>query len=300
MPHDKREFQLFIEEEVNKLKGVYYPVRAGFFSRNFVHKLPCDRLHPNPYDEFCLPEVGPSYDIISRYERDYRSLDGSLSSASFLNSGIAQPIMVQKISPEGYMILNGHHRWAAAMRAGFKKIPVQIVNLTAERDIRQMLQRASFNKRATLDLDETVFREKDKGELERPLPFPFDRHFKERLRAGIPALFYFLRQQRYDIWVYTAKYYSLDYLRSYFRHYRIHVTGIITGTARKAPRDTDTVKELEQLLKKRYVETVHVDNDALLRTFSESADYEEYPLDLNKDSWAKQVASCLEKMEKHE
>lgn len=300
MLNDKKEFENFIENEVDKLQGVYYPVKAGFFDQAFVHKLPCSKLHPNPYDEFCHPEVGPSYEIVSRYERDYRSLNGHLSSAAFMNSNIKEPIMVQKLAPDGYMILNGHHRWAGAMRAGLEKIPVQIVNLTVEKDVWEMLQKASFNKRVTLDLDETVFRSTDDGDLERPLSFPFNRLFRDRIRSGIPVLFHFWRQQGYDIWVYSAKYYSLDYIRSYFRHYRTHVTGIVTGTARKVSKDNNTMKELDQLLKKHYSETVHVDNDALLRTFNDSDAFEEYPLGDPGSSWSHQVTTVFSGMKKHE
>lgn len=299
MLRDKSEFENFLNREVEKLSGVYYPVKASLFDQAFVRKLPCNKLHPNPYDEFCQPEVGPSYEIVSRYERDYRSLDGRLSSAACVDSGIKEPIMVQKLSPDGYMILNGHHRWAGAMRAGLEKIPVQIVNLTVEKDIWEMLQKASFSKRVTLDLDETVFRSNGESDLERPLPFPFNRLFRDRLRKGIPALFHFLRQQGYDIWVYSANYYSLDYIRAYFRHYRTHVTGIVTGTARQAPKDKDTLKELDQLLKKHYTETVHVDNDALLRTFSDTDAFEEYPLS-DPANWSHQVTTLITGMKKHE
>ena len=64
------------------------------------------------------------------------------------------PITVEKVHPDGYMILNGHHRWAAAMRVGIKMIPVKIVNLTNEVDIEKMLRASNNDKRATLDLDE--------------------------------------------------------------------------------------------------------------------------------------------------
>ena len=45
---------------------------------------------------------------------------------------VNEPIPVEKMYPEGYMILNGHHRWAAALRLGQPEIPVKIVNLTHE------------------------------------------------------------------------------------------------------------------------------------------------------------------------
>ena len=53
-----------------------------------------------------------------------------------------ESIMVQKIHPSGYMILNGHHRWAAALRLGIKRVPIKILNLTHEDDIINIIERS--------------------------------------------------------------------------------------------------------------------------------------------------------------
>ncbi|WP_022760235.1 ParB/RepB/Spo0J family partition protein [Butyrivibrio sp. AD3002] len=59
----------------------------------------------------------------------------------------SEPIVVEKVSPDGYLILNGHHRWAAARNAGLQNVPVEIVNLTQEDDIRKMLKNSDRQKR---------------------------------------------------------------------------------------------------------------------------------------------------------
>ena len=110
------DFRAYLDEEINKVKGVYYPVRASFFRRKFCKKASCHALHPNPEDEFCFPDIGPNYGIISKYQEQYRR--GAQFKTGFEESGIDEPLMVQKVKPDGYMILNGHHRWAAALRSG--------------------------------------------------------------------------------------------------------------------------------------------------------------------------------------
>ena len=172
MASTKTEFQLFLESEVNKVKGIYYPVKAGFLHRLLIKKVSCRKLHPNPNDEFCFPEIGPNYGIISQYEADYRRFGTDFSNLSYTHDGIAERIMIEKTRPEGYMILNGHHRWAAALRTGIPRLPVRIVDLTQESDIRKMLDTAGFDKRVTLDLDGVVFRPDSETALEKPLPFP--------------------------------------------------------------------------------------------------------------------------------
>ncbi|MBP3241914.1 MAG: ParB N-terminal domain-containing protein [Oribacterium sp.] len=42
--------------------------------------------------------------------------------AKVQKKGWGDPIIVEKMYPDGYMILNGHHRWAAATRLGLKKV----------------------------------------------------------------------------------------------------------------------------------------------------------------------------------
>ena len=48
----KTDFQVFLDQEVNKVKGVYYPVKAGFPRRLLIKRASCKKLHPNPEDEF--------------------------------------------------------------------------------------------------------------------------------------------------------------------------------------------------------------------------------------------------------
>lgn len=295
----KTELEKFLAEEVEKTKGISYPVKAGVLRRLFVKKLPLSKLHPNPNDEFCFPDIGPNYEIISRYEKDFRRFGGDLD-GSLVNNSASEPIDVEKISPHGYRILNGHHRWAAARALGMKKLRVKIVDLTQGKDIRKMIEAAGSDRRVTLDLDEVVFRPADHPYLEKELPYPLKRMYKERLRLGIPALFSMLNQKGYDIWVYTANNVSLDYLRHYFKHYRIHVAGIITGTGRKGPSGTDTKAELEKMMNEKYKSTVHIGDSVLVSTVSGSRDFVDYPLNENSPAWSREVMEAFEKIRKHE
>ena len=299
MPKHETQTQAFIAEEVRKVKGIAVPARAGALERALVRKVKCSKLHPNPNDEFCFPEVGPNEGIVSEYSKAYRMLREDPDAAKFLDSSIKEPLTVQKIRPDGYMILNGHHRWWAACQAGIEKLPVKIVDLTQEKDVRRMLSEAGFERRVTMDLDEVVFRPESDPCLEKPLRFPLRKIYKERLRLGIPALFNMMNRDGYDIWVCTARYVSLDYLRYYFRHYGVHVTGIVTGTARKAPHGTDTRKALETLLNSRYRTTVYIDNESLLRTSVGSQAYEEYRLN-GSGTWSRDVMDAFDEMKKHE
>ena len=286
-------FDEFIASEVKKYKGVYVPVKAGILRRALIRQAPCSSLHPNPDDEFCSPKVGPNYQIISEYMYSFR-LERQ-SSKQYCE----EPLIVEKIRPDGYMILNGHHRWAAALQLGFRRIPIEIVDLTQEMDIRNILQYSKQDKRVTLDLDEVVFCSEGDDLAEKPLPFPLRNIYKQRLRLGIPALFHYLNKKGYDIWVYSAGYYSADYIQRLFRKYGVHVTGAVTGTGRKKAQNAELKRELEALITAKYPETVHIDDAAVLRIFSQTKQVEEYNLGEGTEAWSKRVIDVMETFEHH-
>ena len=291
----KSEFDEFVQNDVKKQKGVYMPVQASLAERLTTRHLPMEKLHPNPDDEFAFPDIGPNYQIISKYVEDIMT-----AYRMKLEPFDDDPIIVEKLHPEGYLILNGHHRWAAAMRMHLKKIRVKIVNLALESDIKKIIEKSEHNKRATLDLDEVVFKSEDKKGLEKPLGFPYNLRYKQRLRLGIPALFYALSKRGYDIWVYSSNYYSIDDIRDFFRCYHVYVDGIITGLAKKNAQTNKKSNKIEKLMSSKYGITLHIDDDMLLRTKKQTAEFEEYKLDVPPEEWAKKAINIIEEIERNE
>ena len=293
-------FQEYLNEEINRVKGVYYPVRASLLRRLLVRKARCKSLHPNPEDEFCQPGIGPNNGIISRYKKEYTYYTGNPTARMFTEGGILEPLIVQRTMPDGYMILNGHHRWAGAIQAGLKRVSVKIVNLTQEADIREMLRRANSDKRVTLDLDEVVFSAQSADCLERPLPFPMNRIYRERIRLGIPALFHYLNEHGYDIWVYTSKYYSMEYIRGCFRRRKVRLDGIVTGAGRRARWGSDAAGTLKKLMESKYSATFHIDNESVMRVASGSGECEEVRLSGSAHDWVREVMDAIGVLTNHE
>ena len=104
MASTKTEFQLFLESEVNKVKGIYYPVKAGFLRRLLIKKVSCRKLHPNPNDEFCFPEIGPNYGIISDYEKAFRYF-------SSLKHNIVAQYKVADMYKNGYYVEKDYKKY---------------------------------------------------------------------------------------------------------------------------------------------------------------------------------------------
>ena len=284
-----------LNDEIEKSKGVYYPVKAGFLRCLLIKHAYCSKLHPNLEDEFCDPAIGPNYGIIKRYQLDFKKPKPLPSKSYEGETGDAQePLIVQKARPDGYMILNGHHRWAAALLLGVRRLKIRIVNLTQESDIHEMLEKSRSDTRVALDLDEVVFCSGDSAFVEKPLQFPLNRIYKERLRLGVPALFHFINSRNYDIWVYTSKYYSMEYIYYFFKRWGVHLNGIVTGTGRKGDT-TATMRELNRLLDTKYSSTIYIDNGLLMRTFSGSKEREECQLSGSPETWSKEVIDAIER-----
>ena len=283
--------QSFIAEEINKVQGIAVPVHASILERALVRKAACENLHPNPEDEFCDPAIGPSEEIIRRYEEGYRFIQRhSLARAS--DEGVTELLDVQKIYPSGYMILNGHHRWIAALHAGIPKIPIHIVNLTTAKDIRRMMEQARHSKRLTMDLDEVVFASGTQEQAEKPVIFPFNRVYRERISLGIPALISFFQFRGYDVWVYTAGNYSPDYIRKLLKLHRIQVTGIITGTGRKGKAYHQEMVDMQKQMMAKYTDTIHLDHEKILKINHQTKDHQEIPVPA-KGTWAAEVMELM-------
>lgn len=287
----KTEFEEFLAREVQEARSVSFPVHTSLLRRILTKKTRCRNLHPNPEDEFCDPDIGPNYSIISEYQDRFLN---SLKHAGGAWEG--EPIIVERLHPEGYRILNGHHRWAAALRLGLATLPIKIVNFMHEEDIKRILKNSTHTKRAALDLDEVVFAAEGEGPLEAPLSFPWDRLYPQRVRLGVPALFHFLATNGYDIWLYSSDFYSADTIQGLFRKYHVEVTGVISAVGRRTSRLSG--KELEKLIGDSYRVTLHIDSRGVVRSTAGTRQFREVELSGSAESWSDEVMRAVEAMER--
>ncbi len=99
------------------LSGGSKDVKASLWERMTTKTANVKDLHPNPLDEFSNPKIGPNESAVSKYIREI-----------ITEGTITEPIEVQKLASGGYEIVNGHHRWLAAIKVGLQKVPIEIVN----------------------------------------------------------------------------------------------------------------------------------------------------------------------------
>lgn len=115
-------FMKRVQEDIAKYGEKRNVVRASIVDILTVRKLSPDQMHANPDDDFSNPKVGPNEEIVDMYiEEAQKNMVSGVTS-------FEEPIMVAKMDQRDYMIVNGHHRWAAAIKVGLDKVRVVIVN----------------------------------------------------------------------------------------------------------------------------------------------------------------------------
>lgn len=276
-------------EDVKKYDGIRKIVRAGLIERCSVKFCPPEKLHPNPSDEFSQSEIGPNMGIVGQYVEQIK-VDEALHYPIF-----ADPMIVQKMEPDGYMLVNGHHRWFAAVRMGIKKVHIRIVNLIGEEDLKRMIRKTANSKLAVFDLDEVLLA----ADVENQAPIRdqlFSRMIKERLRTGAPEIIKQLKEKGYDICIYSAGYLSEEYIQDFFSMYDISVDVIINGFNEKRKNSTTNEGRIRELMREKYKESVHVDNESVLQTNHETKEYEHFENDDPEKSWQESITEIINRI----
>lgn len=276
-------YQKEMMEDLKTYSNLSRPRKSSFFERHMTRYMSIDKLHANPNDLFTDPSVGPSERIINKYVAEMREYVSGGAKPDF------EPIMVEKMSTGGYMIINGHHRWMAAKQAGLEIVPVKILNLTSEEDILKTINRPTNEKIVSFDLDEVLFC-KPGDPCGKTLRFPYDRLYPQPVRANAGPLIELFQRHGFDVWVYTGSYYSKEYIEKIMRHHGAKVDGIINDFSH-----TMKSKSLREIFENKYKIRVHIDNESFLWIRSGSKVFESFDLPSDKN-WASQAAACLKKL----
>ena len=110
-------FMKKVMEDINSHSEEIPVSKTGIFERLTKRHEDIKKLHVNIDDEFSDPKIGPCESALSKYMNQICQ-EGKLEKA----------IEVVKLNNGEYRIVNGHHRWAAAMETGLSTVPIHIVN----------------------------------------------------------------------------------------------------------------------------------------------------------------------------
>lgn len=269
----------YVTADIKNHEGLYHMAKSSLIARCRTWKIHPSKLHPNPNDEFSMPDMGPNWNIIGDYEKSVR-LHYKRCEDLF-----DDPIIVTKLDKGGYMILNGHHRWLACINLRIPKVPIRIVNATQDEDIIKIISKSKRNHCITIDFDEVLFSD-DIQDTAAEIPFPQNLIYKKNIRENASLLIREFRRMGYDVWVYTGSYLSEQYIQGLFLTNHCHVDGIVNGlNGKKNPT------KLREHFRNKYNTILHVDNETLTFVNPKTQKYEIIDLNTSMEAWASAVVS---------
>lgn len=273
----------YVLDDIKQCNRKNQITKAGLIERIRVKKVNPFLLHPNPDDEFSMEHIGPSLEIVTNYIKSIRKLDQQEIPI------FEEPVICEKLKQDGYLIVNGHHRWFAALRAGVKKLHVRIVNLVHTEDVNRMLNASANTKRVSFDLDEVLLA-RNTEDASYIVDSAIAKKVPVHLRKGVSEVFRAFQARNYDIWVYTADYYSEGEINLLFEAYDLKITGVINGISAKRA----DLAECRKSMNRKYQETIHIDNESLLITRTDKTMYEHTELEDAAD-WSGSILKIIEK-----
>ena len=150
--------------------------------------------------------------------------------------------------------------------------------------------------RISFDLDDTLFvAEEDGFTLEPPLKFPWNRIYKERLRAGTVGLMQRLREMQCEIWVYTTSFRSPFYIRSLFRHYGIRIDEIVNGARHAKEVQAEHSEPMPSKYPAHYRIDLHVDDDKSVLANGQYYGFLVFQIGPPDDEWAEKIIAAVQK-----
>lgn len=278
------DYDRLVLDDIKTYEGLYRVVKSNLLERLLIRKTKMENLHPNPVDEFSIPSIGPNMTIVHDYEKAFRrAVQNDIEP-------IEEPLIIEKMSTGGYLLLNGHHRWFAAHRiSAIKKVPVSIVNVVNEEDVLEIIDKSNNTKCVSFDLDEILLTDGKIYPKSKSLLFPFNLIYKYNLRFHASALINLLRSKGYDVWVYTGNYYSEEYIRFLFLLNHTRVDGVVNGVKNK--KSNNSIKDI---FKEKYKKSLHIDNNGVIAVDTTTKEYEIYDVETTPQNWAADVIKTIE------
>lgn len=150
--------------------------------------------------------------------------------------------------------------------------------------------------RISFDLDDTLFVDPDKFAVEKPLRFPMNRLFRERLRLGTIDLFKKLSEKGIEVWIYTTSFRSERYIRRLFRCYGIRLDGVVNGKRHAAEVQTGKREPMPSKYPSKYKIDLHIDDDISVKQNGDTYGFRVMIIGENDLDWTKKIIERVESL----
>ncbi len=150
----------------------------------------------------------------------------------------------------------------------------------------------------SFDLDETLFVNPEKIQTEKPLKFPLNKIYRDRLRKGTVELLQWINGNDIKLWIYTTSFRSERYIKSIFRHYGIKINYIINGK-RHAEEVQGSKKEImPSKYPAKYHIDLHVDDEISMYQNGIAHGFRVYLLKENDTEWTDKLKAEIIRIQK--
>ena len=287
MPMVSQEYQTLVLDDLAAYDGLVHPVKASLPERVLRRRLPLTMIHPNPIDEFCDPKIGPSYSVISRYEAEWRK------ALQHHQDPELESLYVEKLSSGEFRLLDGHHRWMAAHRLGFRSFKVRILNVTPVDEIVSAVARSERRLCVSFDLDEVLLTDGGSAAADGRMPMRTGCFKGKTLRKNAELLIEELHRAGCDVWVYTGSYIEEADLRRLLRAHRAEADGIVSGLKHPQSRE-----KLRRAFSEKYELSLHIDTESIVCVDTRTKEYEVAEIAGDEIGWAARAIGAVKRLER--
>lgn len=150
--------------------------------------------------------------------------------------------------------------------------------------------------RISFDLDEVLFVDPNRYEIENPPGRLAKLVFRERLRKGTVELIRELQNRGFEVWIYTSSFRSERYLRRLFQAYGVRFDGIVNGDRHNKEVQQGFNRRLPQKLPPHFRISLHIDDEESVIRNSVNYGFRALRVYEPDDEWANKVIEEAERV----
>jgi len=143
--------------------------------------------------------------------------------------------------------------------------------------------------RVSFDLDDTLFVNPNRTDMENELKFPFKYRYKERLRKGTIELIRQIQENDIEVGVYTTSFRSRKYIKRLFRLYGIKFDFIINGYSHYNDVQKGKNEPMPSKYPSKYRIDLHIDDDISVLKNGEVYGFRVYLISEDDVNWNEKI-----------
>ena len=150
--------------------------------------------------------------------------------------------------------------------------------------------------KVSFDLDEVLFVDPKRFEIEKPPRGLAGLFYKERLRKGTVNLMHKLQSEGFEIWVYTSSYRSVQYIDNLFRLYGVRFDGIVNAQRHEMEVQGGHRQRLPQKMPSYFRISLHIDDEENIVKSSRTFGFRSFRICEPDEHWAEKVLKEAERI----